>query len=136
MQESAPTIIAATGEASPARIKSLQEKGIATLVIEADGKGHVNWKKLLLELGKRQISSILVEGGSAIITSVLQEKLADRIVIVVAPKILGKGIEAVADLGKQYMDEAIRLSWRKVYRMGEDIIIDARPARQLHSPPP
>ncbi len=136
MQESAATIIAITGEAAPAKKRLLQEKGVETLIIDADGKRRVDWKKLLLELGRRQISSILVEGGSAIITSLLQEKLADRMVIVVAPKILGKGIEAVADLGKQCMDEAISLRYRKVYRMGEDLIIDARPARPLNSPPP
>ena len=58
------------------------------------------------------------------------EKLADRLVIIVAPTILGSGIEAVADLGIKSMDDAIRLACRKVYRKGEDIIIDGRPARQ------
>ena len=77
----------------------------------------------MAELGKRQISSILVEGGSAIITSMLSEMLIDRLVIILAPKILGKGIDAVGNLGKRYMDEAIRLVYRKVYRKGEDIII-------------
>ena len=83
--------------------------------------------KLLQELGRRQIASVLVEGGATIITSLLQEKLADRLVIIVAPKILGRGIEAVADLGRQTMDETIKLHFRKVSRRGGDIIIDAIP---------
>jgi hypothetical protein len=42
---------------------------------------------------------------------------------------LGSGIEAVADLGIKSMDDAIRLACRKVYRKGEDIIIDGCPMR-------
>jgi diaminohydroxyphosphoribosylaminopyrimidine deaminase/5-amino-6-(5-phosphoribosylamino)uracil reductase len=130
MQESAPTIIATTGQADPEKLKRLQGEGVETLIIDEDGKGCVDIKKLLVELGRRQVSSLLVEGGAAIITSFLKEKLADRLVIIVAPKILGSGIEAVADLGIKSMDDAIRLACRKVYRKGEDIIIDGRPARQ------
>ena len=131
-QESARTIVATTGQAAPGKMRQLQEQGIETLLVdecvgEAD-RGQVNLPKLFRELGKKQIASILVEGGSAIITSLLKEKLADRLVIIVAPKILGRGIEAVADLGNQTMDEATRILFRKVYRRGEDIIIDAIPA--------
>jgi len=136
MQESAPTIIAANGRADPEKLKRLQDKGVETLIVDEDSKGRVDIKKLLVELGKRQVSSLLVEGGAAIITSFLKEKLADRLVIIVAPKILGRGIEAVAELGIKSMDDAIRLACRKVYRKGEDIVIDCRPVRQWHFPKP
>ncbi len=65
-----------------------------------------------------------MEGGAGVITSVLQERLADRIVVVVAPKILGNGIEAVGDLNIRNMEEAIGLTWRKVFRRGEDMVFD------------
>ncbi len=93
----------------------------------AECGSRVDLPQLLRELGKRQIASVLVEGGSAIITSFLQEKLADRLVIIVAPKILGRGIEAVADLGNKTMEQALRIRFRKVCRRGGDIIIDAIP---------
>ncbi|MCG6533924.1 MAG: bifunctional diaminohydroxyphosphoribosylaminopyrimidine deaminase/5-amino-6-(5-phosphoribosylamino)uracil reductase RibD [Syntrophales bacterium LBB04] len=130
-QSSARTIIATTGQAAPEKMRQLQEQGIETLLadefIGADGSRRVDLRKLLREIGKRQIASVLVEGGSAIITSLLQEKLADRLVIIVAPKILGRGIEAVADLGNKSIDEATRIFFRKVYRRSGDIIIDAIP---------
>jgi diaminohydroxyphosphoribosylaminopyrimidine deaminase/5-amino-6-(5-phosphoribosylamino)uracil reductase len=131
-QESARTIIATTSQAPPRKIRRLKAQGIETLCVDgmmdARGSGRVDLPKLLQELGQRQIASVLVEGGATIITSLLQEKLADRFVIIVAPKILGRGIEAVADLGNQSMDEAIKLDFRKVSRRGGDIIIDAIPA--------
>jgi len=82
---------------------------------------------------KYQVSSLtlllltsLVEGGAAIITSLLKAKLPDRVVIVIAPKIVGKGVEAVGDLKIQSMDESLRLANRKIRRLGDDLIIDAR----------
>ena len=62
----------------------------------------------------------------SIITSVLKNNLANRIVTVIAPKIIGKGIEAVGDLNIRNLDLAKILSIQKVTRIGNDIIIDSR----------
>jgi diaminohydroxyphosphoribosylaminopyrimidine deaminase/5-amino-6-(5-phosphoribosylamino)uracil reductase len=48
------------------------------------------------------------------------------VVIVIAPKIVGKGVEAVGDLKIQSMDESLRLVYRKIRRLDNDLIIDAR----------
>ena len=48
-------------------------------------------RELLTTLGRREISSLLVEGGAAVITSFLKEKLADRLIVILAPKIVGRG---------------------------------------------
>jgi len=125
-QSAAHTIIATTGNASRKKVARLKSIGIETLVIEADTDHRVDLKKLFAELGKRNISSVLIEGGSGIITSVLEENLPDRVVIVIAPKILGKGIEAVGNLRINTIDEALRITYRKVLRKGADIILDGR----------
>jgi riboflavin biosynthesis pyrimidine reductase len=100
--------------------------GVETIVIGDDTNHRVDLKMLFAELGKRSISSVLVEGGAALITSMLKENLTDRIVIVIAPKIVGKGIEAVGDLGIKTIDESLRIAYRKVSRKGADIILDGR----------
>jgi riboflavin biosynthesis pyrimidine reductase len=66
----------------------------------------------------------LVEGGSRIITSFLKERLADKILIVVAPKFIGTGIEALGDLGIRYLKQAVRISRMKTKRFGGDILIE------------
>jgi len=129
-QTRAKTIIATTATARPEKVVRLKSIGIETLVIGDDRDHHVDLKKLFAELGKRAISSILVEGGSAIITSMLKECLPDRVVIVIAPKILGKGIEAVGDLGTKTIDESLRIAYRKISRKGADIILDGRLQRK------
>jgi diaminohydroxyphosphoribosylaminopyrimidine deaminase/5-amino-6-(5-phosphoribosylamino)uracil reductase len=86
----------------------------------------VDMGKLLIELGKRNISSVLVEGGATVITSILKERLADRMVVVIAPQIVGKGIEAVGDLGIRVMGDAMKMSIRRVSRKGSDLILDGQ----------
>ena len=125
-QDKARTIVVATRQATPEKIRQLAERGVETLLVEEDGAQHVDLDKLFRELGKRQIASVLVEGGAAIVTSLLKTGTADRLVAIVAPKIIGKGIEAVGDLGKKSMDEAIPVSFQRVYRLGGDVVIDAR----------
>jgi len=68
-----------------------------------------------------------VEGGSSVITSFVREGKADRYLVIVAPKLAGKGIEAVGDLGVLTMDEAARLRFRTVRRYGDDVVLEARP---------
>jgi riboflavin biosynthesis pyrimidine reductase len=82
--------------------------------------------ELLTVLGKREISSLLIEGGAAVATAVLKGKLADRLVVVLAPKIVGKGTNAVGDLGIRRMDAALPFPFQRVLRSGDDLIIDAR----------
>lgn len=125
-RDAAKTIIATTRQASTKKRSRLEKMGIEILTVDADGEGRVNLRKLLAELGKRGISSVLAEGGSALITSVLKGKLADRMVAIIAPEIIGKGIDAVGDLGIEKMDDAIMLTDREVYRRGDDLIMDVR----------
>lgn len=129
-QKMAKTIIATTHRCDKDKLSQLTGAGIEVLIIDTDDKKRVDLKKLLIELGKREISSILVEGGSEIITSFLKGKIADRLVIITAPKITGKGTDAVGDLGIERMDDSIKLSVRKVFRKGDDIIVDARVTTQ------
>lgn len=125
-QAEARTIIATTKAASHEKRTALDKMGIETIVVDADHHQRVDLVKLIIELGKREISSLLVEGGSSVITSVLQQCLADRIIVVITPKIAGKGIEAVGDLGVRVMDDAIKISVRQVMRKGGDLILDGQ----------
>lgn len=125
-QKKSRTIVVSTSRSAGAKRTLLEEMGIEILVIDENDQNHVDLKKLLVELGKRDISSILVEGGSKIITSFVEERLFDRMVVITAPKILGKGIEAIGNLGIERMNDSIGLTFERVYRKGDDIIVNAR----------
>lgn len=122
----APTLIATTENYSHPKFKRFVGYGAEVITIKADQNGKVDLKSLLRILSKRTISSVLIEGGSQIITSVLRNNLANRLVTVIAPKIIGRGIEAVGDLNIRRLESAKTLSIRKIFKSGNDLIVDSR----------
>jgi diaminohydroxyphosphoribosylaminopyrimidine deaminase/5-amino-6-(5-phosphoribosylamino)uracil reductase len=125
-QDKAKTIVATINNADRKKRARLTDCGIEVLAVDTDKDRRVDLMRLLMELGKRNVSSVLVEGGADIITSMLVEQLPDRVVIIIAPKIVGKGLEAIGDLGIKSINESLRLAYRKVRRLGDDLIIDGR----------
>jgi riboflavin biosynthesis pyrimidine reductase len=92
------------------------------LVFKKDKNGGVSLRDLLGELGKRGIASVMVEGGSDIITSLLKANLVDKMVILTAPKIMGKGLEAIGDLGVCKVKDVIKFSTFRTRRKGDDFV--------------
>ena len=126
-QNTAKTIIVTTVASGAKRKRSqLEKQGIEVMVTESDNKGRIDITPLLIKLGQKGISSLLVEGGSEMVTTFLKEDLADRLLVITAPRLIGKGIEAVGDLGIKSIKDAIQLDLRKVFRSGGDFVIDAR----------
>ena len=135
-QNVSPTMVITTPQADKKKLSSLKDKGIEVLTIREDGRGEVDLKELLFCLGRRNISSILVEGGSEVITSFFREGLVDRVVAIIAPKIMGRGVEAVGDLGIGDVNHTLKLPFMKTYRRGEDLVIEAIVQNLIHLPRP
>ncbi len=122
------TIVACIAPALAKKKDSLEKMGVE--VLEIEGENHVSLPKLLRALGKREITSLLVEGGAGIATAFLKENLVDQLLMIIAPKIVGTGTSAIGKLGIDKMADALHFSYRKVSRRGDDLIIDIRPALQ------
>lgn len=120
-------MIATTPQADSERVAGLEALGaeVMTTAGAADGSG-VDLKELLRTLGRRGIASVLVEGGAGLITSLLAARLADRLVVVVAPKLIGRGIESIGDLGTTTLDEAISFTSVETRKLGPDVVFDGR----------
>ena len=69
------------------------------------------------------VSTVLVEGGAKVITSLLAANLVDRIVVGLAPKIVGQGTEAVGRLGVSRVQDAIALTNRSVHITPDDVLL-------------
>jgi riboflavin-specific deaminase-like protein len=121
------TLIATSDRADPARVRELEDLGSEILILPEEGNGAgLNLIELLTALGRRRIASALVEGGAGIITSLLSARLVDRMVIILAPKIIGQGLEAIGDLGITTLEGAITFSSTKTRKIGDDIMFDGR----------
>lgn len=131
-QHKAKTVIFTTDRAEREKIKILEALDIEIVVLPQDKEGRVELSGVLANLGRRGVSSLLVEGGAKIATSLLAARLVDRLILIMAPKILGRGIEAVGDLGINTVGESLSFYIAKTFRKGGDLIIEARPGTRLH----
>jgi diaminohydroxyphosphoribosylaminopyrimidine deaminase / 5-amino-6-(5-phosphoribosylamino)uracil reductase len=120
------TVLAVTDRVSAAKCNEVRALGAAVLCLPTDSRGHVDLVALLGALHQMGVSSVLVEGGAGIITALLQARLVDRVVVCVAPKILGAGIEAVGDLGIRELAGALIMTDTSVTRYGVDLVLDGR----------
>ena len=86
-----------------------------------------NLNDLRIKLGRMGIMNMLVEGGGGVLTSFLKQRQADKIVVCVAPMIIGKGIDAIGDLGIRRLDNAVRLDGVEFTKSGPDCIMSGYP---------
>ena len=95
------------------------------LQLPATADGRVSLPDLLDELGRRNVLSLLVEGGGEIHGAMFRAGLVDKVYAYVAPKLIG-GREApgpLGGLGVEGLDEATTLSEVDVTRLGDDFLI-------------
>jgi diaminohydroxyphosphoribosylaminopyrimidine deaminase/5-amino-6-(5-phosphoribosylamino)uracil reductase len=115
--------IVATTDASPNEWRqALAEAGAEAFVLPADDRGRVDLCALVRELGRRDVVSLLVEGGGVLHASMFAAGLVDKVHAIVAPKIVGGTMyPAVAGEGVAHMSEAISLRDVETCRLGDDV---------------
>ena len=124
LDEQAPTIVVTTERSSRERRRALEKRGVGVRVVEADAQG-VDLGAALALLRAAGVRSLLVEGGAEVITSFLRAQLVDRLVVGIAPTILGTGTDAVGDLRVAHVSEGVRLTKRSFHTVGEDLVLAA-----------
>jgi riboflavin-specific deaminase-like protein len=81
--------LATVAPANPDRIASFEAQGVRILQLPADSHQRVDLPAFLEALASQGISSIIVEGGARLLTSFLKGGLADRVIITIAPVLVG-----------------------------------------------
>jgi riboflavin biosynthesis pyrimidine reductase len=99
-----------------------RERGVRVEVV-ADGPDGVDLRAALRALHANGVASLLVEGGARVITSLLAAGLVDRLLVGVAPLIIGTGTEAVGPLGVTRIADGIHLANRSVHAVGDDLLL-------------
>lgn len=120
------TWVAVSPEAPQERVEALQRQGANVLVIEGSPR-KVSLGKLMEELGRRGIMSLMIEGGSEINGSAFQEGIVDKLILFYAPLLIG-GQEApsiIGGSGVEHLPQAIRLKDVRIERLGDDLFIEA-----------
>lgn len=117
-----PTIVATTVNDS-GKIARLGELGVDVIITDGE---RVDLRRLMAELGRRGIDSVLVEGGAEIHSSLLEYGLVDKLQVYVAPKIIGGNAapSVVGGAGVDVMDDAYMFEKPMVTMFGDDILIE------------
>jgi diaminohydroxyphosphoribosylaminopyrimidine deaminase / 5-amino-6-(5-phosphoribosylamino)uracil reductase len=124
----APTLVATTDHAPDRRVEEWQRAGAEVAILDRDVAGGVALDGLVDELGKRDVQGVLVEGGATLAWSFVRDALVDRVVLYVAPKILGGAAApgTVTGGGFAPVEAALPLSFERVERIGPDLKVEAR----------
>jgi diaminohydroxyphosphoribosylaminopyrimidine deaminase/5-amino-6-(5-phosphoribosylamino)uracil reductase len=113
----APVIIAYPSNNPPSGLKTCEEKGCELMSLPDSGESYqVDIQALLQELGKRDMSNILVEGGSRVLGSFLDTDAIDRALIFIAPVLIGgeRAVAAVGGKGASSVRHALSFKGRTV----------------------
>ncbi len=123
---SAPGVLVFTDRGAPKKKESALEAKGAEIVRVPGGPAALDLPAVLGELGKREIASVLVEGGSRVHTSFIEAGLADKLILALSPKLVG-GREAVSffeGAGVRTMAGAVRISNVRCFPVGGDRMIE------------
>lgn len=113
----AATIIATSKKGQKILKQVLPEIDIIALPVKNPG---LDLESLLKKLAERGITSVLIEGGSGVITSFLKQNLIDRMIVITAPILIGEGIDAIGNLNIRTIDQARKLINIERRKIGQD----------------
>jgi len=124
-QNRAKTLIATTSRASHSRLRPFALAGVEVVSLPLKNR-RVSLPALMTLLGKRGITSVLIEGGSTVNAAALREKLVNHVVLYLAPTLMG-GQDAKAVIGDRSpkrLAQALTLCHVTVRHIGNDLVVE------------
>ncbi len=116
------TVIAVSKKAPKPKLEKIKARGVTVLVC---GKDKVDLKRLLVMLKNKKINKLLVEGGGEINWSMVANRLADEIMVTVAPHIVGgrDAVTLVEGKGFAKIDSSVKLKLWKITKIASEVVL-------------
>ncbi len=117
-----------TSEAPAVRVRALRSAGATVTEVPAV-RGRPDVRSALAELLKRDVTSVLLEGGGTLAWDFFASGAVDRVAWFIAPKLLGGSAAGpLGGLGVASVDEAFQLTELHTEHVGPDLLITGRVA--------
>jgi diaminohydroxyphosphoribosylaminopyrimidine deaminase/5-amino-6-(5-phosphoribosylamino)uracil reductase len=89
--------------------------------------GKLDLRKCLEYLADCGVTRVLVEGGGELHAAFIEQHLADRFLLYVAPRLIGgkRARALVGGEGSALMNDVEELKYHCFYRVGKEIVIEA-----------
>lgn len=125
--DAAPTLVATTDRTNQARIAEWTGAGADVAVLDRDADGQVSLGSLVGELGKRDVQGLVLEGGSRLAWSAVHADLIDRVVVYLAPMLVGGSSAPTMLSGSGFapIGAALRLGPMTTSAIGDDLKVVA-----------
>jgi diaminohydroxyphosphoribosylaminopyrimidine deaminase/5-amino-6-(5-phosphoribosylamino)uracil reductase len=122
----APVVVIASGAAPAERVRDLEATGATVLVVA--GKPTDGVRAALAELGRRQITSLLLEGGPTLAGSFFDAGEIDELRLFIAPIVAGGMLARplIAGDGAMRLPDAVAAEGITCERSGEDLLVRGR----------
>ena len=121
--EKGKTIVFHARGADKKKKSKLEKKGIECTAVPMKSGGkkkELDLKKVLVNLGKKQYMSVLVEGGQGINTAFLKAGLVDKAVLIFSRKEVGFGLGFCDDS----FTKNLKLKRGGIHKLGDDVLIE------------
>jgi diaminohydroxyphosphoribosylaminopyrimidine deaminase/5-amino-6-(5-phosphoribosylamino)uracil reductase len=124
-EDAADTIVVTGPSVSQSRAMKLVGNGVQVLAAPVNN-GRIDLGALLPLLGSLQVTSLLIEGGGAVIGSALRDGIVDKILFFYAPKIFGgdNGVPVCRGSGPELMKNCMAVKDIDVHRFEDDVMIE------------
>ncbi len=114
-----------SSKASAVRLNRLRNTGVDIKILP-NRSCHISLKKLIKMLGQMEITSLLIEGGSGLNASALKAGIVDKVVLFLAPLIIGGDTApgVVGGPGIKSLKQALNLKKLTVTPVGADWMVE------------
>ena len=102
--DQAPVLLVISSTANNDHVEQLSDLGCEILACQATDSARPNLDLLLAELGKRQMTNVLIEAGAGLLGSAIDRQLVDEVHVFVCPKLIG-GSSALTPVAGKGLDE-------------------------------
>jgi diaminohydroxyphosphoribosylaminopyrimidine deaminase/5-amino-6-(5-phosphoribosylamino)uracil reductase len=123
-EEPGKTLVAVAKPFNAKKADDFKKAGAEIVELPAK-KDVIDLEELLKVLGKREVTSVLVEGGSGLFGSLFDRGLVDKVLAFISPIIIGgdEAKSAVGGNGVKKVANALRLNRVKIIEFGDDVLI-------------
>jgi diaminohydroxyphosphoribosylaminopyrimidine deaminase/5-amino-6-(5-phosphoribosylamino)uracil reductase len=123
LREPGPVLVF-TASSDAARAERFWAKDVEVLRVSKGKGGLLSWPEILAELHRRQLQTLLIEGGATVASSSLETGIVDKVCVFQSPKILGPGKSFTHGLAVRGLEQAIELKSVEHRCLGSDFLTE------------
>jgi len=118
-----PTIIAVSKQITKSNLEKLNKFPVEIISV---GEKSVNLKLLLKKLSKKDISTILVEGGGTVNWEFIKQNLFDELIITISPFLIGgnDAISLIQGKGFDKISKSPKLQLKSTKRLKNHLVLN------------